>query len=616
MPLDRIPDTIPGLLRALAERDGGGVASFHRAPTTAWIPTTWAQLGQEVMVRAAAFRAMGLRNGARLAILGRTCREWQVAELAGLAAGAVIVGIDAHAAPEQVARTLEHSGASGLVVDTPSNLDKVSPPHRKRLRFLLLLDQPREHAPGARVRWWWDADLSAPTRDPALRWEAPTAQDPAALVYTSGTTGEPKGIEYTHGQLMMACRSIIEEFPGLGEANTVLCWLPMGPLFQRMLNLVASATGATTYFVEDPREVMERIREVKPTVFVAVPRFYEKLHEGIQARLAGQPRWKQRLVQAALRVGLERSRRQRSGEAVPPGLRLRHAVLDRLVFRQIRAVMGGRIKWMLSGSAPMAPWLLEFFHGVGLLVLEAYGLSENPVPIAANRPHAYRFGSVGRPFRMNDLRIAADGELLVKGPGVFRGYYREGRPVDCFTPDGYYRTSDFARLDDDGFLFLVGRKSEIIKTSTGRRISPAQVEAVYRRSPYLDDVVVVGNSRKHLAALVTVNAPAVETALARAGIRTPSRTELAALPFVRELIGRELAQHGRALSAHEQVRAFEILPEPLSVAAGELTTTLKPRRDRIQARHHELIERLYDESRPAMLSAEAGAARAEAPAPR
>jgi long-chain acyl-CoA synthetase len=528
----------------------------------------------------------------------------------------VIVGIDAHAAPEQVARALEHSEAAGLVVDTPSNLEKVPPPHRERLRFILLLDQPREHSPGARVRWWRDAQLSAPRRDPASRWEEPTARDPAALVYTSGTTGEPKGIEYTHGQLMMACRSILEEFPGLGKANTVLCWLPMGPLFQRMMNLVASASGATTCFVEDPREIMERIREVKPTVFVAVPRFYEKLHEGIQARLCGQPRWQQRLVEAAMRAGLERSRRQRTGDVIPPALRIRHALLDRLVLRQIRAVMGGRIKWMISGSAPMAPWLLEFFHGVGLLVLEAYGLSENPVPIAANRPHAYRFGSVGRPFRMNELRIAEDGELLVKGPGVFRAYYREGRPADRFTPDGYYHTGDFARLDEDGFLFLVGRKSEIIKTSTGRRISPAQVEAVYRRSPYLDEVVVVGNSRKHLAALVTLNAPAVQTVLERAGIRLPSRIELATLPFVRELIGRELVQHGRTLSAHEQVRAFEILPEPLSIAAGELTTTLKPRRDQIEARHRELIERLYDESRPATLSVEAGAARTEAPAPR
>ena len=251
--------------------------------------------------------------------------------------------------------------------------------------------------------------------------------------------------------------------------------------------------------------------------------------------------------------------------------------------------MGGDIKWMISGSAAAPVWLLEFFHSIGLLVLEAYGVTENPVPIAANRSNAYRFGSVGRPFTLNQVRLADDSEVLVKGPAMFQRYRSEAAPLERFTPDGYYRTGDYGRLDQDGFLYLTGRIAEMIKTSTGRRISPVAVEAVYCRSRYVEHIVVIGNDRPWLAALVALNIPAVKATL---GQHLPDE-DLPASPAAFDLISEEFARLGDALSPHEQVRAFGILPAALTIENGELTSNLKLRRDRIETRYQSLIQSIY-----------------------
>ena len=302
---------------------------------------------------------------------------------------------------------------------------------------------------------------------------------------------------------------MVDEFPDLGESNRLMCWLPMAPLFQRMLNLVAFASRSPTYFVENPRDIMARVAEVRPTAFASVPRFYEKLHDGIQERLAAQSGLQRRLVAAALSAGSEVSQCARGGVAPTWSLRMRHAVLNYLVLRRIRSAMGGSMKWMISGSAATPVWLLEFFDSIGLLVLEAYGVTENPVPIAANRSNAHRFGSVGRPFRLNEVRLSDESEVLVRGPAMFREYRGEGRPPERFTSDGFYRTGDQGRFDEDGFLYLTGRVAEMIKTTTGRRISPVAVEAVYSRCEYVDEIVVLGNNRPYLVALVGLNLPAV-----------------------------------------------------------------------------------------------------------
>ena len=577
------------LLRLRATEAPADAATFHRLPSGAWISTTWSAMWDEVQRAAAAFRALGLERGDRLAVLARTCREWQIAELAANLAGAAVVGIDMQSSSEQVSWILNHGQPSGLVVDGGASLAKIPITFHDRCKFILVLDPEIKTAEG-KVHSWEKTVSAHGMPLPEIRSAQST--DPAILIYTSGTTGTPKGIEYSHEQLMTACWAMLDEFPDL-KRSRLICWLPMAALFQRMMNLLALASHSTVYFVEEPREIMARIAEVRPNVFTSVPRFYEKVHDGIQERVAAQTGIEKRLVQAAIAAGTEVSRAVRSGARPGWALRVRHAVLDRLVLRRIRAAMGGEIRWMISGSAPTPVWLLEFFHSVGLLLLEAYGITENPVPIAANRPHDYRFGSVGKSLPTNDVRLAEDGEVLVRGSALFRGYIEEGAPPERFTPNGYYRTGDLGRFDSDGFLYLTGRISEIIKTSTGRRVSPVAIEGVYRQSRYVDQIVVIGNNRPQLTALVVLNAPAVEAALAQTNDASPTHADFRTSGVVMRLVKRDLDRLGDSLAVHEQIRGFAILSAPLSVEHGEITPTLKLRRDRIEARYHQTIEELY-----------------------
>jgi long-chain acyl-CoA synthetase len=522
---------------------------------------------------------LGLKAGDRLAILARTCPEWQAAEMAGLLVGGVIVGVDPHSSVDLVAHIFERARIKALVVDGPTSLVKIPRDLLGQLKFVVSMQDPGMAGAGTRVVHW--SALQTRAKPNSVGNHFPAANDAAALIYTAGTTGAPKGILFTHAQIVSGCRAIRDAFPQLGQGDSTLCWLPMAHLFQRMMNLVAMTCGVTTYFVEDPHQIMACIQETRPTVLVAVPRFYEKLCEGIQERLAAQTGWQKRLLDWTLAAGRKRSRALAARGSVPWSLQVWHMLLDRLVGTRIRTVLGGNIKFMITGSAPIAPWLLEYMDSIGFLVLEAYGISENTVPIAANRLDGYRFGSVGKPLSENQLHFAKDGEILVKGPGLFHGYENDERGAGVFTADGFYPTGDYGRLDSDGFLILEGRKEDIIKTSTGRRISPARVEAVYRRCPHVDQVVVFGNGRQHLTALVT---PRIDGA-------GPSRE---AKPEIRELIHHEMEAIGDELASYERVRAFAVLPRALTIADGEITPTLKLCRARIASNHASVIEGLYE----------------------
>jgi long-chain acyl-CoA synthetase len=553
----QVPNVIPELLKWRARRSLHSVASYFRTGGGPWVSVTWGELQAEVEQVAVAFRRMGLERGDRLAIWARACREWQVAEMAGLLVGAVIVGIDDHLTGDQAEFVLNHSGTCCLLVDAPGKLEKLPPRVQARLKFATLLEEGTGLGGGDRTRLCRESIRREGDGGTAYNG-SPAPADPATLIYTAGTTGTPKGIEYTHAQLMTACGAIVGAFPQLAEADSTLCWLPMAHLFQRMLNLVAMACGMTTYFVEDPRDIMECLRTVQPSFFAAVPRFLDKLAQSLRENPKREEEWRQ--------------------------------------------VIAPKVKFLLSGSAPIDPRLLHYFQQLGILVLEAYGVSENTVPVAANRLDAYRFGSVGKPFPTNLLRVAADGEVLVKGPGLFRGYYRQEPPPEQFTPDGFYRTGDLGRLDEDGFLYLLGRKAEFIKTSTGRRIFPAGVEAIYRQSCYVDQIVVFGDGRKHLVGLVTLNAGTSREALARMGKPSPPDEKLVCSSVVKELIRCEMHNLSENLAPYEWVLAVAILPRPLSVASGELTPTLKLRRNLIAARYGDLIKRLYELGPGAVIS--------------
>ena len=305
MPSDQTAKSIPHLLATAAQKRPHAVAYCQRTAEGRWLPITWSELWREVRQRAKAFRRLGLGAGDRLAILARTCPAWQIAEMAGLLAGAAIVGIEPHAPEDQIAFILDRAKVNALVVDSAANLAKVPHALRARLKFVVPLDDGVEAGAPNLVSW---RDMTAGVEGGDWDEDFPSADNPAALLFTAGTTGTPKGILYTHAQILAGCRAIHATFSELGEDDSTLCWLPMAHLFQRMINLAAMSCGMKIFFVEDPRDILPRIQETRPSVFVAVPRFFEKLHEGIQQRLAKQSEWHKWLIDAALAAGAEYAR--------------------------------------------------------------------------------------------------------------------------------------------------------------------------------------------------------------------------------------------------------------------------------------------------------------------
>lgn len=534
------------------------IACYHADADRVWQPMERQALWDAVVVQAHRLQALGLRKGDRFGICAATSLRWQILELAVWAAGGVVVALDPYSCREALAHALSLTEPSMVFVDGPKQME--------RIQGLSLADMPRLLT---------EADcFNKPAPEPvAMTLPRVRPDDAAIIILTSGTTGDAKGIQYTHGQLMAGCNAIIQAFPGHGTDDATICWLPMAHLFQQVMNLVALKAGIRLFFVENPREIMDAVRTARPTFLIGVPRLYEKIHAGFQDRLRALPRTLRRLVMASLDRRTHPRISETAAGRTSVSDRLLDWVIDHTLLRALRRMMGGRIKFMITGSAPMPLHILEFFHGAGLLILEAYGVSENVIPIACNRVDDYRFGSVGKVLVENRVHLAGRGEVVVRGPGVAVGYYsQEG--VRARAEGATYSTRDCGYFDDDGFLYLRGRLSDTIKTSTGRRIAPARIEALLTQSPLIGQTLVTGHGRPHLVALVVPENQAC------------SHAEME----------RELARINQELPYYEQVRAFALLPQPFSVSAGEMTTSLKIRRAAVEGKYRRNIDRLYREA--------------------
>lgn len=562
--------TVPGMLLARSRLTPDDLALWQLSPTGAWVGTTWSDYRKAAANLSSAFRKLGLRAGDCVGIMASSCKEWDFAQLGILAAGGVAVGLDVHGLDEHVRDISRRCQFAGLVLAHPEQLQRIDQEVRRQLRFVVYLDAAGESGVvelGALLAKSGDDD----------EWNFAQPDTPATIVFTSGSTGEPKGIVYTHRQMCLATAAILSLFPGVGAGSRMACWLPLSNLFQRMINLSAMGLGGQTYYVSDPREVMQYVTAIAPHFFIGVPRFFEKLHAGIEDAVAQQPVLRQKLLRWAWGVGDRRAAASRRGQGQGLLARLQFALADRLVLRRLRGVLGPNLLFMISGSAPMPVWLLERFHAMGLLVLEAYGLSENIIPVALNRPDCFRFGTVGRAVPGSEVRLADDGELLVRGPGVFSGYLGGDSASSPVDRAGYLASGDFATIDADGFITLVGRKSEIFKTSTGRRIAPASIESHLLRVAQLEYGVVFGASRPQPVALLVVT----ETAWRFGGEESFKQ------------LRRQLAEAVQPLPTYQRPAGLVITAHALTIAGGEVTANMKLRRHVIEAKHAPQLKALY-----------------------
>ena len=586
------PATIGQMLLYAAGRHRGAALQFPRAGATASI--SYPELGKLSAEIAGGLIALGIDTGDRVAILGVTSAEWTLADCGALCAGAVVTPIYHTNSPEECAYVLAHSGARLIFCADPAQAEKIEVVRRQcpALEHVVLFDGS---APGAITL----GDLRARGREVAPervreRAAAVAPDEVATLVYTSGTTGPPKGCMLSHRSLLSTTRMYAAAL-GFEERHSVYQFLPLAHVLARVAQLVAFSVGARViYWSGDATNIADELADTQPTHFPAVPRIYEKIHDVVTGRVADSNVLKRSLFEWALRQGATARQARREGQRLGAVSELKYRVADRLVLAKVRAIFGAGLELAMVGAAPIGRELLEFFDACGVLVLEGYGLTESCAAATINTVDAVKLGTVGRPLPGSQVQLADDGEILVRGPQVFEGYYKDPEATAAaLTPGGWLRTGDVGAIASDGFVSITGRKKDLIITSSGKNIAPANIENLLRERRYVSEAVVFGDNRPYLVALLTLDQAGIEALANRLGIDAEFKA-LAEHRRVRAEIQKEIDAVNRSLARIEQIKRFAILEHDLSQAAGELTPTFKVKRAAVYDKYASVFAGLYE----------------------
>jgi len=599
MPFDSLPQMFFARARALAGRP-----RYRSRSGDTWHEVTWQQMAERVVDVAAGLLEFGVSAGDRVALLAATRAEWMEIDLATLACGALTVPIYPSNLAAECGYIVANSDSSIVFVENDTQRAKIERVRaegfeldgiRQRVspRAVLSIDGSDETVSFAGTMARGRAAGPSARAEVERRTAALRRDDLATIVYTSGTTGPPKGVLQTHGNHLAAVESVLS----LGivrEGDVDFFFLPLAHSFARLIEYLGLAAGTTTAFARSIDTVAADLASARPHLVPAVPRIYEKLYARIHAVRDGGSGLKQALFDWAVGVGREHSRYVRDGQPVPALVGLQYALASRLVFARIHHLLGGNIRYMTSGGAPLARDIAEFFHAIGILILEGYGLTETTPVLTVNRPDAYRFGTVGRPLDCCQVQIAHDGEILGRGANVARGYYRRPEETaESWDATGWFHTGDIGEFDADGFLRITDRKKDLIKTSGGKYVAPQKVENLLKLQPHVSQAVVIGDQRNYCVALVTLDADAMAVWARENGVTTTTPAALSAEPTVRALVEREVAAVNAQLASFESVKKFHILPEELTVESGDLTPSLKVKRKVVAQRFEREIAALY-----------------------
>ncbi|WP_229400276.1 AMP-dependent synthetase/ligase [Micromonospora okii] len=560
------------------------------APGAGRVDVTCRQFRDEVVAVARGLVAAGVSPGDRVALMSRTRYEWSLFDYAIWAAGAVTVPIYETSSAEQAAWILADSGAVAAVVETAGNAGCLAGV-RDRLPELVKVWQIDSGAVDELVATGASVDAAEIDR----RRAAVRADDMATIVYTSGTTGRPKGCVLTHRNMYADIANAVPVLPNLflQPGASTLLFLPLAHAFARLIQIGVVHARATMAHCSDPRNLLPELQAFKPTFVLSVPRVFEKVYNG--ARQKAEADGKGKIFDRAEQVAVAYSEALEKPGGPGLALRLQRAVFDKLVYRKLRAALGGRCRDAISGGAPLGARLGHFFRGIGVTVYEGYGLTETSPAAAANLPDAIRIGTVGRPLPGVAVRIAEDGEILVSGDLVFRGYWRnEDATAEVLDADGWFHTGDLGQLDADGFLGITGRKKEIIVTAGGKNVAPAVLEDQVRAHPLISQCVVVGDRQPFIAALVTIDEEALPKWLEAHG--RPAGADVADLrddEALRAEVQGAIDQANRAVSKAEAIKVFRILPRDFTESTGEMTPSLKVKRQVVHKTYAAEIADIY-----------------------
>jgi len=587
----------------------------------AWRTLTWKQWDEAArQVAAGLVQELGIERGERVAIMARTRLEWALCDTAIAMAGAVSVPIYGSQTAEQATHILQDSGAVAVIVEHPEHMRRLATPdcaeRIRGLRGLIYMDEEvvlKGRQGGGSVTL---ADV--PKGLPACvslgrvrnAGATPKAETLAALdsaqeelglddeftyVYTAGTTGVPKGVVLSHKNLVYESWAVRNVIP-VDSTDEQLMVLPLAHIFARHLLWGAVEQGAVTAFAESPDAVSENLREVAPTYMGAVPRTYEKVHTRLQSDASSGPRARQALFGWALDVGRKVSVCKQRGQVPSTALSLKMAAAQRLVFDRIQGFFGGRLRFFVSGGAPLSRQTAEFFHATGILILEGYGLTETTGATNVNRPDRFRFGTVGPAMPGCEIRVAEDGEVLIRGHNVMKGYHDAPKDTDATIDEqGWLHTGDIGEIRD-GFLRITDRKKDLIVTSGAKHIAPQAIERQLDVKEGVAHAMIHGDRRPHAVALVALDESAMLRVSEREGLGCRSYTDLAAHPRVRQLVQGYIDEVNSGLAPWERVKTFELSPAPFGQATGELTPTHELRREAVRRKYAKLLDRLYDGS--------------------
>jgi long-chain acyl-CoA synthetase len=599
----------------------------HRAKTTperpalrrkvngAWVDITWKGYHDGARKVGLALMAQGVGRGDAVAILSETRAEWAFCDLGVLGIGAITVPIYHSNVAEEVKYILEDSSAKVIVVENLEQWQKLLPKvdELPALKKVVLIDtQDTQKVKAADAPWadhprvmTWTAFLELGEGQDAARFEAAAAQskgdDVVTFIYTSGTTGHPKGVVLTHKNAVAECEALWDALTITDDEST-LAFLPLAHVFARCLHWMQLKAGYVVSFAESITKVVDNMGEVRPTFFAAVPRIYEKIHATMLSKVNESSAMKRRYVHWALRHAMERDRCRREGKGVSLGTSFGCALGGPAVSKLeagLQARTGGRLKYFISGGAPLSAEIASFFHTLGFPIYEGYGLTETTAATHVNKPGAHRIGTVGKQVKGVETKLAPDGEILVRGGVVMKGYHNKPEATaEVLSADGWFATGDVGELDAEGFLRITDRKKDLIVTAAGKNVAPQNVENHLKTDRYISQAALFGDKQRFCVALVTLDEAEVKKALESEGIAPPAKLpDLARHPRVRQLVEASIAAKNKDLASYEQVKYFEILDKEFEVG-DELTPSLKVKRKVVKTKYGAIVDRLYANAAP------------------
>jgi long-chain acyl-CoA synthetase len=572
-----------------------------------WLQATWNQYYERARAIGLGLFELGVRKGDRISLLSENRLEWLYTDMGALGIGAVVVPIYATLSNDEVEYIVNHSDSKVFIVENKLQFEKAAYAKGKScpdLSKVVVIDVEGVDLPGYAMTFEALMDLGKKKheKEPDLFEKLAddvTRDDLATIVYTSGTTGPPKGAMISHKNIMAQMEALDSVRPRYGfDTDQTVPFLPLSHVFERIAgHFYGMYVGLTASYAESMDTIVQDIQEKKPTEILAVPRVCEKVYARITMQVREQPKWKQKIFYWGQKVGQKISERREQKKRIPLLLKLKYKIAYAMIFKKLAQALGGRVRWMTASGAPTAKEIIQFFNGAGIMVVEGYGMTELTAPATMSNLADYRIGSVGKPLPGFEVKIADDGEILVKGDNVISGYWKQPDVTrESFTSDGFFMTGDIGMFDSDGFLYITDRKKDLIITSGGKNVAPQNIENLFKSDPLFSQCIVIGERRKYLSCLLNIDLQIAEKLAKENNINFDAPASLLDNPDFLKLVDAHVQDRNKHLAKYETIKKYRIVKQDFSKETGELTATLKVKRKVVHEKYKDLIDQMYAEN--------------------